>query len=245
MMYGINKITTRYFSPKKQKEISEKRLKYKNAEQLAKDINFNDNERYFVIVDGTFYFGDFIEAFIVNYNIHVKKMTISTLSMNQNNIDSLSNLINGGYIDELNLIVSDYFYSHEKNKLIKYAYQKLDINNKFQLASCSSHCKICIFESFNKRYYNFHGSANLRSSSNIEQLCLEESKELYHFLDDTHDKILKEYKTINKSIRNNKLWQTVVMEKEKEVQDQKEQERNLEPHLEQSVKQKQEHHFKF
>ena len=41
----------------------------KNAELLANDINFNENNRYFVIIDGSFFFGDFIEAFIVKHRI--------------------------------------------------------------------------------------------------------------------------------------------------------------------------------
>jgi len=213
------KTNSRYFAPKKQKEISEKFLKYRNAEKLAKDINFNENNRYFVIVDGSFFFGDFIEAFIVSHNIHVKKMTISTLSMNRNNVDSLRNLITGGYVEELNLILSDYFYSHEKHDLIPYIYEQLDLNNKFQLSFAGTHCKICIFETVNNRKFVFHGSANLRSSSNIEQLMLEESNGLYDFMDEIQNNILQEYKTINKSLRGNKLWRSLVKEEEKTVKE--------------------------
>ena len=244
-----NKMTHRYFAPKKHREISEKKLKYADAKKLAKDINFNENERYHVLINGTFFFGDFIEAFIVEHNIYVKKMTISTLSMNKNNVDSLENLINGDYVDELNLILSDYFYSHEKHDLIPYIYEKLDRDNKFQIAFAGTHCKLCILESHNGRYYCFHGSANLRSSSNIEQICLEENKDLYLWMDEFQTSILNEYKTINKSIRGNKLWQSLV----KEVEDrdvQQIQERGKETREgsqmveEQQAKQKQVLHFK-
>lgn len=230
------KQNSRYFAPKKSKEIHEKFLKYRNAEQLANDINFNENNRFFVIIDGSFFFGDFIEAFIVKHNIHVKKMTISTLSMNKNNVDSLANLINGNYVDELNLILSDYFYSHEKHDLIPYIYETLDIDNKFQLSFAGTHCKICIFETVNKRKFVFHGSANLRSSSNIEQIMLEESEGLYNFMDEIQSNILEEYKTINKSLRGNKLWQIVNQEKE-EVSQEKvvRQEQVTDNHLEQQA----------
>ena len=39
---------------------------------------------------------------------------------------------------------------------------------------------------------------------------LEESIELYDFMNEIQDSILEEYKTINKSLRGNKLWQKVV-----------------------------------
>lgn len=204
-----NKRTHRYFAPKKHREISERYLKYSHAEKLAKDIDFNKNKRYHVVIDGTFFFGDFIEAFIVHHNIHVKKLLISTLSLNRNNVDSLANLINGNYVDELNLIASDYFYGHEKHDLIPYMYEKLDVKNKFQLSFAGTHCKICLIESHSGRCYVFHGSANLRSSSNIEQICLEENKELYLWYSEIQYSISEEYKTINKSIRGKQLWQKV------------------------------------
>jgi hypothetical protein len=232
------KSNSRYFAPKKNKEIHEKFLKYKNAESLANDINFNENNRYFVIIDGSFFFGDFIEAFLVKHNIHVKKMTISTLSMNKNNVDSLFNLINGNYIDELNLVLSDYFYGHEKHDLVPYIYETLDIDNKFQLSFAGTHCKICIFETVNGRKFVFHGSANLRSSSNIEQIMLEENEGLYDFMDEIQNNILNEYKTINKSVRGVKLWQSLEKEGVKAVQKVKIPQKE-DYHLEQQVNNKQ------
>lgn len=204
-----NKKTHRYFAPKKHREISEKFLKYSHAEKLAEDIDFNKHSRYFVFINGTFFFGDFIEAFIVKNNFHVKKMTISSLSMNKNNIDSLANLINGDFVNELNLIISDYFYGHEKHDLVPYIYKTLDIEDKFQCAFAGTHCKLCIFELFTGEKYVFHGSANLRSSSNIEQICLEKNNELYLWMDSIQNEIIETYKTINKSVRGKQLWQSL------------------------------------
>jgi hypothetical protein len=200
---------TRYIKPPKAKEISDQLLKYANAEKLAKDITKLKNHRYFVIVNGSFIFGDFIEAFIVNNNLHVKEITISTLSLSENNVDSLAGLLKEGYIDNLNLIVSDYFYSHERNNLVPYLYRQLDIGNKFQLAAASTHCKLCIFETDCGHYVVIHGSANLRSSSNIEQIVIEENKELYLFNKNYQDLIIDKFKTINKSVRGIGLWETI------------------------------------
>jgi len=205
-----NDFETRYIKPPRTKEIPEKRLKYQNAEKLAKEIKLTEGSRYFAIVEGSFIFGDFIEAFIVLNNAHVKEMTISTLSMSQNNVDSLAGLLNGGYIERLNLIISDYFFSHERFGLIKYIYDKLDVDNKFQLAVASTHCKTCIFETEGGKKVVIHGSANLRSSSNIEQIVIEESKDLYDFNHGYQSKIIDVYKTINKSIRRKKLWNAVI-----------------------------------
>ena len=115
--------------------------------------------RYDVFVSGSFIFGDFLEAFIMGNNAKCKKMTISTLSLNQNNVDSLYNLLAGNYIDELNLIVSVYFWGNEIRSLIPYMYRKLDFGNKFQLSVASIHTKTAQFETLGGRKVVIHGSA--------------------------------------------------------------------------------------
>ena len=204
-----NKPDSRYVAPKVCRDVPSRSLKFKNAVELAKSINFNQFERYYVIVDGTFIFGDFIEAFLRTYDIKAVKMTISTLSVSPDNICSLSNLMKFGYIENLNVIVSDYFYQNEKSKMIPFFYKECDIDNRFQLAVASVHTKICFFETSNGRKFVFHGSANLRSSSNVEQIMLEESEDLFNFNDEIHDSIIETYKTINKSVRRSKLWQAI------------------------------------
>lgn len=188
-----------------------KNVKYKNASELSKAIEIKQNERYFCIIDGSFIFGDFIEAFIYDRAIIVKEMTISTLSMSQENIDSFYNLMKNGYIEKLNIIVSDFFYSHERHNLVKYMYDKLDFDDRFQLSVCRTHTKICMFETEMNggRKYVIHGSANLRSSDNIEQFMIEENKELYDFNYHFHKKIIDNFATIKKSLRGNKLFNLI------------------------------------
>jgi hypothetical protein len=200
---------TRYIKPPKCREIPEHKLKYRLAEELAKNIKPEKDCRYFVIVDGKFIAGDFIEAFVVEHDLSVEKMTISTLSMSENNVDSLANLLNGGFVKELNLIVSDYFFSHERQSLIPYIYKELDKDNRFQLAAASTHCKTCLIETTDGMFFIIHGSANLRSSSNLEQFVIEESRELYDFNNEYQARVIEKYKTIKKSVRYENLWNTI------------------------------------
>lgn len=198
---------SRYIKPPKSKEIPERRLKYKNAEELARDIKPELGMRVFVFLDGTFVAGDFLEAWFVEHHIIAKEVTVSTLSLNPNNIDSLANLMTCGYIESLNLVVSDYFYSHERNSLVPYIREKLDVENRFQFAAAGTHCKLIMFETHKGAKVVIHGSANLRSSSNIEHMTIEENPDLYDFTMEVHRAILDKYKTINKSVRYNSLWQ--------------------------------------
>ena len=200
---------TRYIKPRRFKNVQSRAVKYHNAKKMAQDITLGKNERVFCVISGAFIAGDFIEAFCVEKNLHVKKMVVQTLSLSQNNVDSLHNLLVGDYVDSLSLIVSDYFYSHERRGLLPYIYQELDIDDKFQLSAAGTHCKIAIWETHCGQKYVLHGSANLRSSANIEQFVFEESEELYNFIFDFSMKIEEKYKTINKAIRVQKLWATI------------------------------------
>lgn len=212
---GLSSFNNRYQKAKVIQSLPEGMIKYTNAKKLASKINLEKNPRYNCIVAGNFIFGDFIEAFIVENNCKCLNVTISTLSMDQNNVDSLHNLIEGEFIEELNLVVSDYFYAHERGQLIPYIYRELDIDNKFQLAVAGSHTKICLIRTLGGKHIVIQGSANLRSSSNIEQFTIEDNKDLYDFYLEYHELIIEEYKTINKdqkkhkSLRGKKLWETV------------------------------------
>ena len=198
-----NGFDNRYIKSKVAKDIPAHKLKYRNAIKLANNIKIEEGIRYDCIVAGNFIFGDFIEAFITHNNAKCLQLTISTLSLDQNNVDSLVNLMTGNYVDNLNLIISDYFYAHERGSLIPYIYDKLDVDNRFQLASASSHTKITMFETLGGKKIVMHGSANLRSSSNIEQFTIEENPGLYDFHFEYHNRIIEKYMTMNKEIKRN------------------------------------------
>lgn len=178
-------------------------INYENVEQLSRDIQLYKNERYFCITDGNFIFGDFIEAFLVCRNMNAKELTISTLSLSQDNVDSLNNLLKGGFVENLNLIVNDHFFSYERDNIVEYIYQTLDIENKFQLSVCNNKSKIVLIQSDDNggRKYVIQGSANLNSSNSTEQFCIEENEELFDFNKNVFDKIIEKFKTINKSVK--------------------------------------------
>lgn len=216
-LFGKNsKKTSRIHKPKHQPEMLAHKVKYKNALKMAQDIGSlkNEGDRVFAVVDGSFIFGDFIEAYLVTHNLLAKRLVISTLSLSQENVDSLKNLFIGDYCHKLDLIVSDYFYSHERHNLVNYLYEHLDIDNKFQLAVCRTHTKITLIETECGQWITIHGSANLRSSDNIEMFSIENNKALYDFNLEWHDEIINKYQTINKTVRSLESWQAEVQEAE-------------------------------
>ncbi len=218
------KIKHRIHRPRPIKDMPDKAVKYKYAQSLANDVGQleNEGERVFAIIDGSFIFGDFIEAFLVKTNYLCKKMVISTLSMSQENVDSLKNLVAGGYLQSLDLIVSDYFYSHERAGLVKYLYQELDVPElDFQLSVARTHTKICLIETECGKKFVIHGSANMRSSGNMEMFSIEHNQALHAFNLDWHNEITDKYSTIRKTITRTEQWQdqeVVVQAAQKDLQ---------------------------
>lgn len=210
--------SSRFIEPHDCEEIAEWRVKYANADKLAQEIgDLPLNFRAFCILDGKFIFGDFIEALIVRNNWLCEELTISTLSMSQDNVDSLANLINGGYLRELNLIVSHYYFSNERQGLMPYLYEKLDTERDgygFQMAVASVHTKIAIIRTACGKKITIHGSANLRTSSNIEQIVIEHTPSLFDFCAEVHHGIIKAHATINKAVRRTALWSAVLGEEQ-------------------------------
>jgi len=196
----------RYVNPGRKKIVS-KPVKYRNALNLAKQIgDIKPDDRYFCLLDGNFIQGDFIEAWIIHNQWNVTEMTISTLSLSENNVDSLGNLFYGDYLQKLNIIVSEYFFAHERHNLVPYMYKELDQNNAFQLAVARVHTKICLIKTECGKEILIHGSANLRTSKNVEQIMIECDPELYEFNNSWHNEIIERYATIKKTIGARDLW---------------------------------------
>lgn len=204
-------VESRYIKPPPPRQIKKKNIRYEYAVDFAKALDIGEGTRHMAIVSGNFIFGDFIEALFVEKNIHTKRLTVSTLSMSQENIDSLENLMNGGFVDRLDLIVSSYFYAHERGKsgLIPYIYKTLDIDDRFQLAAAGVHTKTVTFETAGGKCITMHGSANLRSSRSIEQVMIEEGRELMEFFEASYEPILKRWATVRKDLRADKLWEAM------------------------------------
>jgi hypothetical protein len=191
----------RYNKPKVVASFFKQKVEYKNAKKLANEVDLlTENSQTHVIVSGNFILGDFIEALIVKNDWLVEDLTLSTLSMSLENIDSINNLIKGKYVNEVNLIISDYFYNHEKNNLINAIFERCDLDNKFQLAIARIHTKISQIKTECGKYITIYGSANLRSSRNIEQITIDNSEKCYYIYREFHQHLIDNYSIINKNV---------------------------------------------
>ncbi|MCK9172017.1 MAG: hypothetical protein M0O99_00855 [Desulfuromonas thiophila] len=184
-------------------------VRYRNASDLARQTpDLQPNEAMHVLVAGAFIFGDYLEALMVEKNYYAEELLIATLSLGQENADSLHNLITGGYCDHISLIVSDYWYAHEvRGGKGGVAYLEKTFGDRLKLAAAGCHTKVTLIRTRCGKHLVMHGSANLRSSQNIEQFVLENSQELYQFHREWMSRILDGYSTHRDRKRGDRLWQ--------------------------------------
>jgi hypothetical protein len=182
---------------------------YEYAQQLSDDIGILDEgDCIFALCSGNFISGDFIEAYLTKHNLFAESLIVATLSLSKNNIDSFKNLQIGGYVGNLAIIVSDYFFCHERKNVTEYIIEEL-ANDHFYFAAAAIHTKIALIKTECGKHIVIHGSANLRSSRNIEQMIVENNKTVYDFNEVWMKDILKNYAVDHKRLRGEKLWHQV------------------------------------
>ncbi len=144
-------------------------------------------------------------------------MTVQTLSMSEENVDSLRNVVDmmGGRLERLRIVLSVYFWGHEHRpgQLVPYLYERLDVPGLYlDVAFASIHTKILSMRAIGGNKLVMDGSANLRSSRNIEQLRVECDEGLYDYVEGFADRVFAAYSVLNsdqpypKPVRGNRLW---------------------------------------
>ena len=191
---------------------------YENAEEFAEGLTIGADHETFAFVSGGFVFGDFVEALVDLRKLSVRRMGIQTLSLNDENIDSIRNIVEWEPVERLDIVLSDYWYAHERKAggLVDYLFEELDLEGlDLHVAFAGVHCKVWTIETDMGNCLTIHGSANLRSSGNIEQVHISPDRGLYEFCSSMTERILETYDVVNqdarkrKSVRGRKLWQAV------------------------------------
>ena len=201
------------------RDISHKVL-YESAEKFAQQIDLRENARTFAWVSGNFIFGDIVEALVTARNMIPREIYICSLSISQENIDSLKNVMLAcPELEKLTIVLSGYFYSHEKYSLVPYMYQELDDGtDKTQIAFGGYHAKVIAIETAYGNTLTIHGSANLRSSNSIEQVMVERGRDIYEFNAAIIQEIASKFGTINHNAPRNQFHRIEGMEAWRTIQ---------------------------
>ena len=198
-----------YKRPKELPALKEKFVKFEYAADFVKSLEFPaiEGETIYAVVSGSFYFGDIMLP-IASRSGGGHRLDICTLSMSKENIDMIYQMFDEGYITEANIILSDYFYSHERRQdgLFTYLMESLVRPGKWpvKISIASVHTKIIMMQ--NEKYnIVISGSANLRSSANVEQFEMKNSRGLWEFNKTWMDEIHEKFDIVKKPIRSRNL----------------------------------------
>ncbi len=207
--------TCRYVRPKIYDSVLSA-VEYEHAIDFVRDLDLSEDHREFAFVSGNFVFGDVLEAMVETRRVEPRSMTIQTLSMSEENIDSLRNVIDMcPALERLRLVLSVYFWGHERRpgQLVPYLYEQLDVEGVgFDCAFASIHTKVVTIETTRGHHLVMDGSANLRSSRNVEQLRVECDRGLYDYVEAFADRVFLAYSTVNRDrpypspVRGGRLW---------------------------------------
>ena len=177
---------------------------YDRAEDFARDIVLDNNLETFAYVSGDFVFGDFMEALVDLGKLSARRMCVQTLSLNDENIDSIRNIVEWEQVERLDVVLSDYWYAHERKKggLVGYLFDEWDLPGlELHVAFCRNHAKVWTVETRSGNALTVQGSANLRSSDNIEQLHISPDKGLHDFCAGYIRGLVEEYDVVRQERR--------------------------------------------
>jgi putative NADH-flavin reductase len=189
-------------------------VKYRYAQEFVKDIGVvEEGEHINAIVSGNFIAGDLIEAYLVENDLIAEEIIISTLSMSRENVDSLKNIQENRLEGVMGIVISDFFFSHERKSGIEDIINSLS-DGLFALAVAGIHTKLTLIKTTCGQHIVIGGSANLRSSLNIEQITIDNCPVLYAFHREWMADILNKYQATHQMLRREKLWLQVAKAEE-------------------------------
>lgn len=146
-----------------------------------------------VVVKGSFEFGDLIGALVRKYG-GARELILSSLSIGEPQIDMLAALLAEGLVPAVTLVLSDYFYAQHRTTVYRYIYDHLPLE-KTTVAVSGIHTKVSLLRLADGTPLVIEGSANLRSSQNVEQFCAVNSETHYSFHRDWLLDAVEKYKT--------------------------------------------------
>jgi hypothetical protein len=109
----------------------------------------------------------------------IRHLTVVTLSFSQPNMVDLLAMLDSGQIEKVDFAYSCYFRSNEKENCQRLTYELTTRGHRVYAGLI--HAKLLLIELTDGRAFTVESSANLRSCSSIEQLCMTHDRALFDF----------------------------------------------------------------
>jgi hypothetical protein len=126
-------------------------------------------ESVHTLLTGTFDFALVLTCVIQARPEPCEHLRVTTLAFSRRNTQELARLLDGGKVQRLTLLTSD-FHARSNRSLYRGAVEELTTQRKQTVASARCHAKVCCLAFAGGLRLVFEGSANLRTNKNWEQM---------------------------------------------------------------------------
>jgi hypothetical protein len=151
------------------------------AAEGALDLLPDAGEDLHLVMDGTYDLMHLVVVLLRRLAAPCTALRVATLSLSRRNVQEMAALYDDGWVQRLDLLTSDFFRRHDD---AIFAELVQEVTGRGQrVAAARSHCKIVTIALEDVRRYVLHGSPNLRTNKNLEQVCLSRDAGLHAFYD--------------------------------------------------------------
>lgn len=160
--------------------IGKKLIRFENAAIVLDDLPEEEGDRLHAIVCGDFVYLDLVTGLIQRRGEPLE-LILATLSLSLKNLETLERLLTRFPALPIRLVLSHYFQSTSKEIFIALETMlSSKFPDRFRVTVGRSHAKLALIDYGPAAgCFVIEGSANLRSSNNIEQISIFRDRELY------------------------------------------------------------------
>jgi hypothetical protein len=129
-----------------------------------------EGEEIQMICSGHFDMAELVTILMDRLGSPCSEMYVGTLSLARRNIPEVLSWLDGGAVQRLSLLVSNYWSKVDREIFQELA---LELGQRHQrLAACRSHAKPYLIATEDGRHFVMRGSGNMRSNNSIEEASL-------------------------------------------------------------------------
>lgn len=153
-------------------------IRPENARAVLAHLPIGEDDRTHCILRGDFVLCDVIPAIIAARG-RCPHLRVATLGCSIANADTLAALVASGEVGSLTIVVSHYFQQVDKATVFRAV--KARLAGIACLAVTRSHAKVICLPTARGDHFVVEGSANLRSSDNLEQMAITNDRVTHDF----------------------------------------------------------------
>lgn len=153
-------------------------IKPDNAHEMVEHMSLAADDRLHCVVRGDFVLCDIIPL-VIKARGSCPHLRIATLGLSASNAATLVGHQERGLIGDITLIVSHYFRGVDRTTTYREVRAILD--GRARVAVTRSHAKVILLPTSGGDFFSLEGSANLRSSDNLEQMVVVNDRDTHDF----------------------------------------------------------------